>query len=187
MKNYSHSFIINKVRLADAFGLVFDNHATLNAVHGRGNWEATRWSDNKRNVKFEMDPSGIPSVVVKIIGKGKIMTDVRQTVQTTPGVITVGNKFRPKVIGAEAVRVRSMFTLTDVGDATKVAVSCDVCAILPPPFKGLAEGFMKRTAEASFSWLEAAILVQELDKRPALVYEPPEKLGGCLAKVQCLR
>jgi hypothetical protein len=157
MKNFSHSFVVSR-GLTDAFALVFDDRATLDAVHGAGRWNATPWSDNKRDIRFEMEPGSIPPAVLKIIGNGKMAADVRQTVTASSDAVVVVNKVKPKVIGAEFVRVRPTFTLTKLGpDATSVGVSCDVCAIFPPPFNGMVEDFMKRTAEMSFGWLERAI------------------------------
>lgn len=157
MKNFSHSFVVSK-GLSEAFTLVFDDRATLDAVHGAGRWTATPWSDNKRNIRFEMEPGGIPAPVLKIIGNGKMAADVRQTVSASHDLVVVKNQVRPKVVGAEFVRVRPTFTLTKLGsDATSIGVSCDVCAIFPPPFNGMVEDFMKKTAEISFTWLERAI------------------------------
>jgi hypothetical protein len=158
MKNFSHSFVVSK-GLTDTFRLVFDDSATLDAVHGAGRWRATPWTDNKRDITFQMEPGCIPAPVLKIIGNGKMVADVRQTVSASPDAVVVVNRVRPKVIGAEFVRVRPTFTLTKLGaDATSVGVSCDVCAIFPPPFNGMVEDFMKKTAEVSFTWLERAIL-----------------------------
>jgi hypothetical protein len=157
MKNFSHSFVVSK-GLTDTFGLVFDDRATLDAVHGEGRWSATPWADGKRNIRFEMEPGNIPAPVLKIIGNGKMVADVRQTLSASPDEVVVKNRVRPKVVGAEFVRVRPTFTLTKLGlAATRVAVSCDVCAIIPPPFNGMVEDFMRRTAEVSFAWLQSAI------------------------------
>lgn len=157
MKNYSHSFVVSK-GLSDTFGLVFDDRATLDAVHGAGRWSATPWSDSKRKIRFEMEPGNIPPPVLKIIGNGKMAADVQQTVTMSSESVVVKNSVRPRVIGAEFVRVRPTFTLTKLGpDSTSVGVSCDVCAIFPPPFNGMVEDFMKKTAEISFKWLELAI------------------------------
>ena len=157
MKNYSHSFVVAK-GIKDAFALVFDDRATLDAVHGAGRWTATPWSDNKRDIRFEMNTDGIPAAVLKIIGNGRMAADVRQTVSASPDSVVVVNRVRPKVVGAEFVRIRPTFTLTELfPDSTSVGVSCDVCAIFPPPFNGMVEDFMMRTAEVSFTWLERAI------------------------------
>lgn len=157
MKNYSHSFVVSK-GLSDTFTLVFDDRATLDAVHGAGRWSASPWADNKRDINFCMEPGSIPAAVLKIIGNGKMAADVRQTMTTSQESIVVKNRVRPKVIGAEFVRVRPTFTLTKLGpDTTSVGVSCDVCAIFPPPFNGMVEEFMKKTTEMSFTWLENAI------------------------------
>lgn len=157
MKNFSHSFVVSK-GLSDTFGLVFDDRATLDAVHGAGRWSATPWDDNKRVITFEMAPRDIPAAVLRIIGNGKMAAHVQQTVTASPGELVVVNKVRPKVIGAEFVRIRPTFTLTKIGpDATSVGVSCDVCAIFPPPFNGMVEDFMRKTAEISFTWLEMSI------------------------------
>lgn len=157
MKNYSHSFVVSK-GLSDTFGLVFDDRATLDAVHGAGKWNATPWADGKRRITFNMEPGNIPPPVLKIIGNGKMAADVQQTITACPDSLVVKNSVRPKVIGAEFVRVRPTFTLTKLGpDSTSVGVSCDVCAIFPPPFNGMVEDFMKKTAEISFKWLEIAI------------------------------
>jgi hypothetical protein len=157
MKNFSRSFVVSK-GLSDTFTLVFDDRATLDAVHGAGRWNATPWSDNKREIRFELNPGNIPAPVLKIIGNGKMAADVQQTMTTSPDSLVVKNRVRPKVVGAEFVRIRPTFTLTKLGpDSTSVGVSCDVCAIFPPPFNGMVEDFMKKTAEISFTWLERAI------------------------------
>lgn len=158
MKNYSHSFAV-ETDLPTTFSIVFDDKRTLDAVHGPGRWTATPWASGKRTIDFELEPAGIPAVVLKIIGNGKMAAHVKQTISGCPeSELRVANKVRPKVLGAEFVRVRPTFTLTKESDLeTRVAVSCDVCAMFPPPLNGIVEEFMRAAAETSFTWLEDAL------------------------------
>lgn len=157
MKNFSHSFTIAR-SLDDAFDLVFNDRDTLDAVHGAGRWTATPWEDGRRDIRFEMHPGSIPPAILRMIGNGRMAARVRQTAVVKADEIVVSNRVRPCVVGAEFVRIRPTFTLSRVADkGTRVGMTCDVCAIMPPPFNGMIEDFMKRTADVSFSWLEAAI------------------------------
>lgn len=158
MKNYSHSFTVS-TDLPSTFALVFDDKETLDAVHGTGRWSSTPWASGKRSIDFEMEPAGIPPIVLKVIGNGKMAAHVKQTISGSPeSELRVANKVRPKVIGAEFVRVRPTFTLTKESDqVTRVAVSCDVCAMFPPPLNGIVEEFMRAASETSFMWLRDAL------------------------------
>lgn len=146
-----------------AFERVFEDHSVLEAVHGAGRWTASEWTSpgRVRDVCFDMAPVGIPPPVLKIIGNGKMSAKVRQAVvKESPDSIIVKNSVRPQVVGAEFVRVRPTFSLTALDDdaRTEVSLSCDVCAILPPPLNGIAEQFMRNTSELSFRLLETATM-----------------------------
>lgn len=159
MKTFTGSFIID-LPIARAFQRVFEDPAVLEAVHGAGRWKASAWRGpgQVRDVSFDLAPDGVPAPVLKVIGNGKLSAKVRQAVEASDGVVRVRNRVRPQVVGAELVRIRPTFSLTALdGDTrTQVSLSCDLCAMLPPPFNGIAEQFMKRTSELSFRLLQAA-------------------------------
>ena len=156
MKNLSASFEL-PLSLGASFARVFEDADVLEAVHGAGRWSATPWNGERRDMVFEMEPAGVPAAVLNIIGSGKMSAKVRQTKEVRDGVITVRNRVRPRIVGAELVRIRPTFTLRAIDDhRTEVSVSCDVCAILPPPFDGIVEEFMKKTSQVSFKLLQAA-------------------------------
>ena len=156
MKNFTHEFTLSS-SLEDTFDMVFNDTDTLDAVHGRGRYSVTPWSGDARNISCEMEPCGIPDVVLKVIGNGKMAASVKQTARRETDKITVTNRVRPRVLGAEFVRIRPTFTLSAVPGGTSVRVSCDVCAILPCPLDGIAEDFMKKTSEVSFGWLQKSL------------------------------
>lgn len=158
MKVYRHEFLVPR-GLRDTFRLAFDEPATLDAVHGRGMWSAGCWADGKRDIEFDMPPVGVPPALLAFVGGGKISAKVRQSRTGDPDTeIVVSNRVRPKVLGAELVRIRPKFTLRKItDDSTVLAVACEVHAIAPPPLAGIAEGFMVKTAELSFSFLESAL------------------------------
>jgi len=156
MKNLSVSFEL-PLPLDVSFARVFEDVDVLEAVHGKGRWSATPWKGDNREMVFELEPQGVPAPVLNIIGSGKMSAKVRQTKKVSEGVITVKNRVRPQIVGAELVRIRPTFVLRALDDVrTEVALSCDVCAILPPPFDRIAEEFMKNTSHASFKLLQAA-------------------------------
>jgi hypothetical protein len=158
MKVYRHEFLVPR-GLRETFRLAFDEPATLDAVHGSGMWSATPWAGGKRDIEFDMPPVGVPPALLAFVGGGKIAARVLQTRTGDPDTaIVVSNRVRPKVLGAELVRIRPKFTLRKVSDdSTVMSVECEVHAIAPPPLAGIAEGFMVKTAELSFSFLESAL------------------------------
>lgn len=158
MKVYRHEFAVAR-GLRDTFRLAFEEDDTLDAVYGRGMWAAGAWVDGRRDMSFDMSPSEFPPVLLAFVGRGKITAQVRQTRTGDPDTeIVVTNRVRPQILGAELVRIRPKFTLRRVtDDATVLAVACEVHAIVPPPLAGIAEGFMVKTAELSFSFLERAL------------------------------
>jgi hypothetical protein len=159
MKLYASEFRV-PVALDDAFELVFNDERVLNDVHGEGRWRATPWSPKSpaRKISFEMNPAGVPPIVLKVIGNGKMAADVSQRRSDSGSAIKVVNSVRPRVLGAEFVRIRPTFTLRAVPEGTAVGVRCEVHAILPPPMSGAVEDFMRATAAASFEWLRDAVI-----------------------------
>lgn len=158
MKTFDASFTI-PLPLADAIDLVFNDTSVMDAVHGPGLWTIGPWSvQGERVMEFEMNPGNIPAPVLQIIGNGKMTARTKQRMRSAPGSVTVTGTVRPKVVGAEFVRVRPVFTLAGVdATSTSVAVTCQCCAILPPPFNTLVEDFMIWTAAESFEWLKSAV------------------------------
>jgi len=140
-----------------AFTDIFDSSKTMDSVHGSKNWTATQWNSKSRVVTFDMTPENIPVPVLKVIGGGRISARVRQTVSTIDGGLKVVNKMRPRVIGAELIRIRPHFTLTQKGENTVVEFSCDQCAIMPPPICSIVENFMCAASMASFHHLREAV------------------------------
>jgi hypothetical protein len=158
MKVFRHEFVVPR-GLRETFRMAFDEPATLDAVHGEGMWTAGPWAGGQRDISFDMPPVGVPPALLAFVGRGKIEARVRQTrTGDADSEIVVSNRVRPKIIGAELVRIRPRFTLRKVSDKeTAVAVACEVHAIVPPPLAGIAEGFMVKTAELSFSFLERSL------------------------------
>lgn len=156
MKHYAREFVVPRDML-ETFRLVFDEPATLDAVHGSGRWTVTPWVGGRREMTIEMAAEGLPPLLLALAGRGRIAVRVQQTRSDGDGTITVSNRMRPAVLGAELVRIRPEFTLREAPDGTAVAVACEVRAIAPRPLAGVVEGCMVDTAERSFAWLQGAM------------------------------
>ena len=72
--------------------------------------------------------------------------------------VHVENKVKPHVLGAEFVKIRPTFTLTQKEDkTTQFDITCKLCAIMPPPFNSIMEGFMLVASKANYAWFREAL------------------------------
>ena len=146
-------YLGNSPSLQEAFQVAFDKK-TLEVAH-EGPIDATDWviGNNVRERRMKVTsplPPGFPDLLRKFLGgRNDIRATVRQvaTMATDETQCTVKNKTRFHILGAKLLRFGSSFELyrTEPGEIY-MSAHVRVRALLPPPFKALAESLVIETS-----------------------------------------
>lgn len=163
-------YLGNSPSLDSAFQVAFDK-MTLEEAH-EGPVETTPWvpgnSEHVKERRMKVTsplPAGFPDVLRKFLGgRNDIRATVRQVATMAPDAnsCTVKNKTRFHILGSKLLRFGSSFELhrTDPGDIY-MSAHVRVQALLPPPFKAIAESLVietsKRNLEAYFRAVSNAL------------------------------
>lgn len=157
MKEFKDSIQLD-LPLKDAFHVLFDDTHMLEYMHQKVGFKTDGWSGDKRVVHFELPHENIPQAVVNLIGGGQIRATTYQEKKESSDRIEVKNKIKAHVLGAEFIKIRPQFTLKAVSDnQTLFEIQCKLCAIMPPPFNKIIEGFMFTSSKTNFVWFKEAV------------------------------
>jgi len=137
----------------DAFQVAFSKEI-LEKTHG-GPVDLSEWKQDQGKKERRMRiksplPAGFPDVLRKFLGKeNDIQATVRQvaTLDEHENKCTIKNKTRFHIVGSKLLRFGSFFVLSwnDQNDVYMTA-HVRVRALLPPPFKAIAEGLIIETS-----------------------------------------
>lgn len=143
--------------------LVLEDPRVLNAMYQNNKCViASPWKNDTRKLAFEMPSGGIPQVVLNVVGGGAIKVDMWQTRRASPDgrSVVITNKVKPKILGAEFVRIRPTLTLARDPDdhaRTRMTMNCKMYAIMPPPMNSMLEGAMLHATRLQYAWFTAAL------------------------------
>lgn len=145
--------------LQNALDSVF-SPAILTKVHGptlklKG---AGAFENGTRSFGFSIDLPTVPPPLKVFFGGETLDVNVRQSVDTRdPAVWHVTNRLKLKCVGAELIKVRPSFTLTDKGGEVSLSARVRHDAVLPPPLDTIAEEFMMLSSAHEMHRLETEL------------------------------
>lgn len=146
-----------------ALDLVFGG-GTLASVHGASLTGTLEFVNGTRQFSFDVDVTGVPSVVMKLFCGGPTMrvTTLQTMVSRGADEWQITNKIKLHVIGAELLAIEPVFWLHRDAEHCKTTMGGGVkhAARLPPPLRWLA---VKCMAAHSTSELEKFKV--QIDKR----------------------
>ncbi len=162
MKELVERTVLN-MPMDKAFDLVFEDPRVLDALHQKNKCMVSPWRNNKRQMTFEMPSEGMPRPVLTFLGSGAVKIDTWQSRHWSEdkSSVIVTNKVRPKILGAELIKIRPTLTLTrhpeDGANKTMLTMSCKLNAIMPPPLNGMLESVMLHSSQLHYGWFKAAL------------------------------
>jgi hypothetical protein len=138
---------LGRVPLDSALRSVF-GEAVLRRVHGpslRFQPSPAFDADGQRAFEFSVPVDRVPAAMRAFFCGDRLRVSTRQTLTAAPGRLHVTNALRLHFVGSELFRIRPEFWLrTDASGSVALGGEVRHDALLPPPLKGLAEGFMCR-------------------------------------------
>ncbi len=143
--------------LDHAFELIFNNEQVADMMKQKNPHDCGPWNKNKRKIHFEMPNENIPPPLLQIIGGGKLRITMTQIKKEEKGKVLIINKVRPHILGAELLKIRPTFTLSESNGGTAFDIRCEMHAVFPPPLDSIIEEFMLAAIKANYEWFILSI------------------------------